>query len=131
METILNIVSIIIIVFGILQIILFFKVWGMTNNVSEMKNMMEQFLKKDFQDKDKFEPTTSNITNNIEPDKEDFPSNTKFCKGDIVIYKPENMKLTVIGYMSPNIFKCKTMDGIDKTYCFQEEYLDQVRLNIF
>lgn len=86
METILNIVSIIIIVFGILQIILFFKVWGMTNNVSEMKNMMEQFLKKDFQDKDKFEPTTSNITNNIEPDKEDFPSNTKFCKGDIVIH---------------------------------------------
>ena len=119
------ILGILFFIFGLLQIILFFKVWGMTNNVSEMKNMMEQFLKKDFQYKDKFEPTTSNITNNIEPDKEDFPPNTKFCKGDIVIYKPENMKLTVIGYMSPNIFKCKTMDGINKTYCFQEEYLDK------
>lgn len=43
METTLNIVSIIIIVFGILQIILFFKVWGMTNDVSEMRNMMELF----------------------------------------------------------------------------------------
>ena len=41
MEATMNIVSIIIIVFGILQIILFFKLWGMTNNVSEMKNMME------------------------------------------------------------------------------------------
>lgn len=37
MEATMNIVSIIIIVFGILQIILFFKLWGMTNNVSEMK----------------------------------------------------------------------------------------------
>ena len=42
METTMNIVSIIIIVFGILQIILFFKVWGMTNNVSELKKMYEE-----------------------------------------------------------------------------------------
>lgn len=55
METTLNIVSIIIIVFGILQIILFFKVWGMTNNVSEMKNMMELFLRKEFQEKNQCE----------------------------------------------------------------------------
>ena len=34
-------VSIIIIVFGILQIILFFKIWGMTNDVREIKNMLE------------------------------------------------------------------------------------------
>lgn len=38
METTLNIVSIIIIVFGILQIILFFKIWGMTNDIREIKN---------------------------------------------------------------------------------------------
>ena len=38
METALNFVSIIIIVFGILQIILFFKLWGMTNDIREMKN---------------------------------------------------------------------------------------------
>lgn len=39
METTLNIVSIIIIVFGILQIILFFKLWGMTNDVKELKKL--------------------------------------------------------------------------------------------
>ena len=32
-------VSIIVIVFGILQIILFFKIWGMTNDVKEFKNL--------------------------------------------------------------------------------------------
>lgn len=37
METTMNIVSIIIIVFGILQIILFFKVWGMTDDVKRIK----------------------------------------------------------------------------------------------
>ena len=40
METTLNIVSIIIIIFGILQIILFFKVWRMTNDVNEIKSKL-------------------------------------------------------------------------------------------
>lgn len=38
METINALVLIIIIVFGILQIILFFKIWGMTDDIREMKN---------------------------------------------------------------------------------------------
>ena len=37
-------VSIIIIVFGILQIILFFKIWGMTNNVSSIRKWTEKKL---------------------------------------------------------------------------------------
>ena len=37
--------AIVFLVFGILQIILFFKVWGMTNNVKKIK---EAFLEKDF-----------------------------------------------------------------------------------
>lgn len=41
METTLNIVSIIIIVFGILQIILFFKVWGMTNRIVSIDNKLK------------------------------------------------------------------------------------------
>lgn len=38
MNTILFITSFIMIVFGVLQIILFFKVWGMTNDVKQIKN---------------------------------------------------------------------------------------------
>lgn len=38
MEGVLIITSVVIIVFGVLQIILFFKVWGMTNDVRKIKN---------------------------------------------------------------------------------------------
>lgn len=38
MENIAFFTSIIVIVFGALQIILFFKVWGMTNDVRKIKN---------------------------------------------------------------------------------------------
>lgn len=40
MEGITLFVSIVIIVFGILQIILFFKLWGMTNDVKKIKNSL-------------------------------------------------------------------------------------------
>jgi len=42
MESITLFVSIVIIVFGILQIILFFKIWGMTNNVLYVKKVAEK-----------------------------------------------------------------------------------------
>lgn len=41
MENLLTFVSIIIIVFGILQIILFFKVWGMTNRVVSIDDKLK------------------------------------------------------------------------------------------
>lgn len=34
----LNVASIILIIFGVLQIILFFKIWGMTNDVKQLAN---------------------------------------------------------------------------------------------
>lgn len=128
METTLNIVSIIIIVFGILQIILFFKIWGMTNNVSEIKNMMELFLRKDFNSKESIDQEAPQYisTENIEFNKDDFPLNSKFNKGDIVLYLPEKTKLIIIGYIQSNIYKCKTIDGTNKEYCFQEEYLNKI-----
>ena len=33
-----NLLTIILLVFGVLQIILFFKVWGMTNDIKEIRN---------------------------------------------------------------------------------------------
>lgn len=33
-----TLLAIIIVVFGILQLILFFKIWGMTNDIREIKN---------------------------------------------------------------------------------------------
>lgn len=36
--------SIVLIVFGVLQIILFFKIWGMTNDVAKIKDLLESKL---------------------------------------------------------------------------------------
>ena len=35
--------SIVLLVFGILQVILFFKIWGMTNNVCKIRELMENY----------------------------------------------------------------------------------------
>lgn len=37
-----EIVSLVMLVFGILQIILFFKLWGMTNDIRSMKNQSKE-----------------------------------------------------------------------------------------
>lgn len=39
MEEFMMFFSVILIIFGVLQIILFFKIWGMTNNVKELKDL--------------------------------------------------------------------------------------------
>lgn len=39
--------SIVLIVFGVLQIILFFKMWGMTNDVSKIKDLLEMRITKE------------------------------------------------------------------------------------
>lgn len=41
METFTSVLFVIILVFGVLQIILFFKIWGMTNNVAAIRRIME------------------------------------------------------------------------------------------
>jgi len=47
METFTLILAIVCLVFGILQIILFFKVWNMTNNVAGIKALYEKQNKKE------------------------------------------------------------------------------------
>ena len=41
METTATIINIALIVMGVLQIILFFKIWGMTNDVKDLKNKFD------------------------------------------------------------------------------------------
>lgn len=49
MEGITFFVSIVIIIFGLLQIILFFKIWKMTNDVNEIKNIIEWKMRQECQ----------------------------------------------------------------------------------
>ena len=47
MEDIITFTGVVMIVFGILQIILFFKIWAMTNNVREIKGKLEENISDD------------------------------------------------------------------------------------
>ncbi len=40
-----ELLSIVMLVFGILQVILFFKIWGMTNDVNEIKLVFKDYVK--------------------------------------------------------------------------------------
>lgn len=111
METTLNIVSIIIIVFGILQIILFFKVWGMTNNVSEMKNMMELFLRKEFQEKH----LTTNQNNKLESD---------IKVEDLVVELKNERQLKVVSITDSGEFECILPGGISPIGTFNRSEIE-------
>lgn len=88
METLL---AIIIVVFGLLQIILFFKIWGMTNDVNDIKNILDSAL-------------ASGNNNNTQK------SMNKFSEGD-----------TVINIKTEKIMVVKDFDWkIKKYHCYSE-----------
>ena len=90
-------VSLIIIVFGVLQIILFFKLWGMTNDV---RKLTEHFC--DTPQEQHFE------TDNSESEKEEYDQRLDTVKpGDKVELIFDGRELT-IDSISNNKFFCKT-----------------------
>lgn len=95
MEGVLMFVSVIMIVFGILQIILFFKMWGMTNDVKSIRN--------------KVVGSNCNI-----PAKETFTCDTRIYSniaiGELVIYKKTNQKFVVKKKVSNDLFECSSLD---------------------
>lgn len=65
METVSIVVAIIIIVFGILQIVLFFKLWGMANDIRTMKDKyMSDMHKITIEDNIEIDEETSKHDNN-------------------------------------------------------------------
>ncbi len=91
--------SIISIVFGILQIILFFKIWGMTNDVRELKLF---FINKDSYTKIISEKRNTNGSADDEKKENGFSPNPnrKLSKGNSVINisNGEQMIINEIGY---------------------------------
>ena len=85
--------SIVLLVFGVLQIILFFKLWGMTNNVSQMKNIMEDYLSQIDQGKER------NNTDVIQ-------------KGSIVVRLKDEKQLRVL-QVNGYTFVCRPLEGGD------------------
>lgn len=101
MESLSSLVAVIIIVFGILQIILFFKLWGMTNDVKIMKDMFFEFSSK----------SKNKIDVNEKVNTEKDPS-SKFETGDLVV-NIESGKQMRIKDIDPSagIYGCYTNGG--------------------
>lgn len=85
----LNVASIILIIFGVLQIILFFKIWGMTNDVKRLAN---KFCSND--------NNLSNINDLAETPCDGIPDNTpdgdtEISIGDKVIRRKDGKEMLV------------------------------------
>lgn len=115
----LELLSIIFLIFGILQIILFFKIWGMTNDVRAIK----EYLTKT----EEYQKSSSNEFPNEENSLgQDSPEKGMFEIGSIVLYTPENVKMKIVGFSSPDVYKCETLDGTAKVYNFKSYVLQAI-----
>lgn len=72
--------GLVVIVFGILQIILFFKLWGMTNDIREIKN---KYLNSKSPSSHLDEAYNASL-NETKPIQKQYPEN-KFQPGDLVV----------------------------------------------
>lgn len=103
-----DLLAIIIIVFGVLQIILFFKIWGMTNNVSKMKCMMEMKIKQENLDKDTINRKTG----------------SDIAVGDLVVELKNERQLKVIAITADGEYRCMVPGGIVEAGVFSRDEIE-------
>lgn len=82
---------IILLIFGVLQII-FFKVWGMTNDVRKIKNIFELNIK---------QQDTLNYSTKLAP---------SFSLGEVVTYKKTQEKFIIKRRITEDLFECSSLD---------------------
>ena len=111
--------SLIVFIFGILNIILFFKIWGMTNNVTSMKETLSQIEKY--------------IRPKEEAKDENVSSLGRFSIDDLVVIKATE-KQTHIAKIINGEYECYSGGGMnydglftdDELYTW-EEYLETIK----
>ena len=103
-------------IFGILSLILFFKIWGMTNDVDKILTILQKEVRKKEETKTSEEQKTSEITE--EPQKTyEFDPTIKV--GDIVRLKSNNVRYKVNDIVD-DICYCRDM-VFDKFYKYKIE----------
>ena len=95
-----TLISIILVVFGILQIVLFFKLWGMTNDIRDIKN---KYLE-------------SNITNNVEAKNN---LNLKYELNELVVEIKTGRQMRIKEYKD-NKYSCYINSGATFVGDFEE-----------
>ena len=95
--------SIVLIIFGILGIILFFKIWGMTNNVKDIKRIL-------------------GLLENSEETKRN-KSRSKFSIGDMVTTKSYNGIMEIIDIYDDGSYNCIDVNSNEIVGVFKENEL--------
>ena len=96
--------SIVLLVFGILQVILFFKIWGMTNDIAEMNARFKAICPTEEEKKINALIEKQNSTNETNTEA---INNTKVLNiGDNVIYEPMNRKMIIKEITKEGLLVC-------------------------
>ena len=96
--------SIILLVFGILQVILFFKIWGMTNDIAEMNARFKAICPTEEEKKINALIEKQNSANNTNTEAN---NNTEELNiGDNVIYEPMNRKMIIKEITKEGLLVC-------------------------
>lgn len=106
-------VSLIIIVFGVLQIILFFKLWGMTNDVREL---VEHFCRSRIADKQESRDSVSEYDKRLDTVE----------KGDYVIRLSDGKKM-IVSNIKDDILICSVslLSGVQSYRKNEVRYIDK------
>ena len=96
--------GILVIIFGILNIILFFKIWGMTNNVSEIKRILKD-------------------ANETKKELKKNKTKSKFNIGDQVTALSYNSILEVIDIYNDGTYNCIDVKTNEIVGAFKENEL--------
>lgn len=94
-------ITILVAVFGILQIILFFKLWGMTNHVARIKEYVGRID----------ERANNQVILNEASDNQNEDSIPDWTIGSRVVRKATEKQMKIIGLNSNGTFVCTT-DGL-------------------
>ena len=96
--------SIILLVFGILQVILFFKIWGMTNDIAEMNARFKAICPTEEEKKINALIEKQNSANNT--NTETINNTEELNIGDNVIYEPMNRKMIIKEITKEGLLVC-------------------------
>lgn len=107
--------GLVMIVFGILQIILFFKLWGMTNDIRDIKN---KYLNAESQHCEVSEPNHSASVNETKDEPKHYLE-LRFQPGDLVVLKTTGKQMRVKDVIDGK-FSCYSQNGMVHDGIFNE-----------
>ena len=96
--------SIVLLVFGILQVILFFKIWGMTNDIAEMNARFKAIFPTEEEKKINALIEKQNTANNANTGA--IYDAKEYNVGDNVIYEPMNRKMIIKEITKEGLLVC-------------------------